>query len=359
MFTLSICMIVKNEEPVLARCLEGAKRIADELIVVDTGSEDASIDIARRFTDKVYEHPWQNSFCEARNYSISLASGDYVMWLDADEVIDEENAKRILQLKANMPENVDAVFLIYDNGNGVFGDYIFRERIVRRQFAHFVGDIHETIHIEPGWNCIFRRDIRTLHDKKHLNEPTRNITMLERNRDRRGAFTDMELAYYCRELLVHEQPEKVTETYRELRSRGPKPQSLYHGLIFAAKAWMQLGEYEECAREIAAALETAEPTAYMLCQLGLCLEKLGKGAEAESAYRLAMQTPERPESLCLQFFGYTDYFPALRMTSICRRAGRITEARAWNTAARKACPQGLEWKLDAVLLGGAEKSKST
>ena len=356
MFTLSVCMIVKNEEPVLARCLEGAKRIADELIVVDTGSEDASMDIARRFTDKVYEHPWQNSFCEARNYSVSLADSDYVMWLDADEVIDEENAQRILRLKAELPEDVDAVFLIYDNGNGVFGDYLFRERIVRRRLARFTGDIHEFIHVEPEWNCVFRRDIRTLHDKKHLNEPMRNMTMLERNRDRRGALTDMELAYYCRELLVQGQTEKVTETYRELRERGPKPQSLYHGLIFAVEAWKQLGAYEECAREIAAALETAEPTAYMLCQLGLCLEKLDRGAEAESAYRLAMQTPERPESLCLQFSGYTDYFPVLRMTAICRRGGRIAEAKAWNAAARKACPQGLEWKWDAILLCGAEKA---
>ena len=55
---------------------------------------------------------------------------------------------------------------------------------------------------------------------------------------------------------------------------------------------------------------------------------------------------------------YADHFPALRMTSICRREGRIDEARAWNAAARKACPQGREWKLDAILLHGAEKSPS-
>ena len=69
---LSACMIVKNEEPVLRRCLDCVAQFADELIVVDTGSTDRSMEIAREYTPHVYLHPWQNSFAEARNYAYSL-----------------------------------------------------------------------------------------------------------------------------------------------------------------------------------------------------------------------------------------------------------------------------------------------
>ena len=103
--TLSVCLIVKNEEPVLRRCLACAVQFADELIVVDTGSTDNSAAIAREYTPYVYLHPWQNSFAEARNYSYSKATGDYIMWLDADDVVTDENIGKINRLK----EEVDNV----------------------------------------------------------------------------------------------------------------------------------------------------------------------------------------------------------------------------------------------------------
>jgi glycosyltransferase involved in cell wall biosynthesis len=85
--SLSLCMIVKNEEENLARCLSSVKNIVDEIIVVDTGSEDRSKDIALAFGAKLYEYAWTNSFAEARNYSLDQAEGDWVLLLDGDEVI--------------------------------------------------------------------------------------------------------------------------------------------------------------------------------------------------------------------------------------------------------------------------------
>ncbi len=353
MFTLSVCMIVKNEERVLGRCLEGVSKIADELIVVDTGSTDCTADIARQYTDKVFFHQWQNSFSEARNYAASLATCDYVMWIDADCVIDDENVKRFCALKSDTPEDVDVIFVIYRNDRGFFSDYIFRDHIIRRCYAaRFEGDIHEAIHIRPEWKRLFARDVCILHRKEYVNEPTRNLDYLERAGRIRGAMTDRELAYYCRELLVHGHPEKTVAAYRELTGRTRDNFCCYHSLIFAVGAWTQLEQYDVCAQAIAEALQTVEPTAYMYCQLGLCYEKLGRIDEAEAAYRLATQTPERPETFCIQFSGYTDYFPALRMTKLCRLSGRYAEAAEWNALARKACPQGLEWKWDAILLRG-------
>ena len=85
--SLSLCMIVKNEELNLAKCLMSVKPVVEEIIVVDTGSTDKTKAIASALGAKVFDFPWTNDFSEARNYSLSKASGDWILVLDADEVI--------------------------------------------------------------------------------------------------------------------------------------------------------------------------------------------------------------------------------------------------------------------------------
>jgi len=85
--TVSLCMIVKNEEEHLAKCLRSVKPVVDEMIIVDTGSTDRTKDVARVFGAKVYDYEWTDNFAEARNFSISKACGSWTFHLDADEVI--------------------------------------------------------------------------------------------------------------------------------------------------------------------------------------------------------------------------------------------------------------------------------
>jgi tetratricopeptide (TPR) repeat protein len=82
---LSCCMIVKNEERFLRRCLQSVAPYVDEIVIVDTGSQDKTVEIAREFTDKIYFHPWENDFSKHRNQSISYATGDWILQIDADE----------------------------------------------------------------------------------------------------------------------------------------------------------------------------------------------------------------------------------------------------------------------------------
>ncbi|MDI6617557.1 MAG: FkbM family methyltransferase [Clostridiales bacterium] len=101
-YRLSICMIAKDEQKYLGGCLSSIKPLLDsktaELIFVDTGSKDKTIEIAKKYTDKIYIHPWQNSFSEARNYSISLANGEYILILDADEELEKDSIKKLIEL---------------------------------------------------------------------------------------------------------------------------------------------------------------------------------------------------------------------------------------------------------------------
>ena len=83
MSTLSLCMIVKDEETVLPRCLESVQGLFDEIVVIDTGSTDQTREIARSFGAEVFDFQWRDDFSVARNFSFSKATGDYLFWMDA------------------------------------------------------------------------------------------------------------------------------------------------------------------------------------------------------------------------------------------------------------------------------------
>lgn len=88
-------MIVKDEEKYLGRCLDSVKGIADEIIIADTGSTDRTKEIAGKYTYKIFDFKWADDFAAARNFSISKATGDWILVLDADEVVDGASAKKI------------------------------------------------------------------------------------------------------------------------------------------------------------------------------------------------------------------------------------------------------------------------
>lgn len=142
---LSLCMIVKNEEKFLPGCLESVKDIVDEIIIVDTGSTDKSVEIAHSYNARVFFSEWKNDFSQARNESIKHATGDWILILDADERLNpgqEEKIKKYLNL------NFDGLYVKVINlgSNGkpeVINEYprLFR----RKEGVKFEGKIHEQI----------------------------------------------------------------------------------------------------------------------------------------------------------------------------------------------------------------------
>ena len=96
--TLSVCMIVKDEEETLPICLKSIKDIADEIIVVDTGSKDKTVEVAKSFGAKVYFFKWINDFSAARNESLKYATSDWLLVLDADEYLLPELKEEIARV---------------------------------------------------------------------------------------------------------------------------------------------------------------------------------------------------------------------------------------------------------------------
>ena len=104
--TLSLCMIVKNEQPNLVRCLSSVKAAVDEIIVVDTGSTDRTKDIAAVFGAKVFDFAWDEDFSHARNFSLSKAGGNWILVIDADETVSSRDHERLRSLIRKSPKGI-------------------------------------------------------------------------------------------------------------------------------------------------------------------------------------------------------------------------------------------------------------
>ncbi len=112
---ISLCMIVKNEEHYLPGCLESVKDIVSEMVIVDTGSTDRTIEIANMFNAKVYHFPWINDFAAARNESLKYAIGEWLLYMDADERLILKDKDYIFKVINSIPEKIGAVLCILES----------------------------------------------------------------------------------------------------------------------------------------------------------------------------------------------------------------------------------------------------
>lgn len=148
---LSLCLIVKDEEETLTSFLNSVKDFVDEIIIVDTGSKDNSKEIAFRFTSKVYDFKWCDDFSTARNFSISKASGDWILVLDPDETIDKKDLIKIKEITSGKPINKNNNILGYRLIQETYSDgKLISVRGICRLFKNnknikFIYPIHETV----------------------------------------------------------------------------------------------------------------------------------------------------------------------------------------------------------------------
>lgn len=185
--TVSLCMIVKNEEAMLARCLESVKHIADEMIIVDTGSTDRTVDIAESYGASIYFYPWDGSFANARNCALTKASMDWILIMDADDEFEKQDTGMLRHMTS---EEVDAT-AYYCKTLSYLGEapdpanilcnlniYLFKNHMGYR----FTGDIHEQLYcMDLSFKSITAiSDIRIYH-YGYLNSAIRFQGKRERN----------------------------------------------------------------------------------------------------------------------------------------------------------------------------------
>lgn len=183
---ISLAMIVKNEEKHIRNCLERVNNIVDEIVIVDTGSTDKTIEIAKEFDAKIYKFDWCNDFSAARNYAAEKTTGEWILVLDADEYVsvgDKETLIQFINLNSNSIGRIEQ-YNKYEDSNGISfsGEYISR---FYPRGIKFKGLVHEQL------DTCFKRikmNFRVEHSGYYkTNKSERNLPMLlrmlEQNKD--------------------------------------------------------------------------------------------------------------------------------------------------------------------------------
>lgn len=195
---LSLCMIVKNEEKHLSRCLSSVKDVADEIVITDTGSLDKTVEIAESFGAKVFYFNWINDFSAARNFALSKCSGDWILYLDADEELNPDCIEEVKKYKSHKPAGVYCT--VKSLGSSIANESVMK---YPRLFANvpgveFVGKVHEQIIDSLRKNKIplVESEIEIIHhgyatdENGLLQKKERNLSLLLSNENKNNNTYD-------------------------------------------------------------------------------------------------------------------------------------------------------------------------
>jgi glycosyltransferase involved in cell wall biosynthesis len=328
-------MIVKNEEEVLARCLESVKDAVDEIIIVDTGSTDRTKEIALGFTDKVYDFEWTDDFAAARNEAFGKAAMDYQMWLDADDVVPPESVRRIIGLKAELTPDVDVVSMTYithfdEDGVPIMNST--RERLLRRERGYRWKDpVHEYITLSGN---IHRTDIEIWHKKTPTSDSLdRNITIYRKLRDSGAQFTPRQQYYFARELKEHREFEAAIYYFERFLDEGQG--WVEDSIASCYNLSICYGAVRERAKILSALLRSflyAPPRAEICCEIGYFYKNARDFANAIIWFRIAAGL-ERQDSAGFVLWDYRGYIPNIEMCVCYSELGNFVKANECNELA--------------------------
>jgi len=304
--TVSLCMIVRNEERNLSDCLQPVASLFDEIIIVDTGSQDGTRQIAARFTDCIFDFPWCDDFSAARNESLKQARGQWIFWLDADDRIRPEHAERLRDLFGRLSDQPQTYFM----DTVLHGPYesegprlLSHPRLIHRHPSlHWRGRVHEQLQpdltqlgYEVAWSDVridhlgykdsalrqrkLQRDIRLLR-MDYAVDPNEASTLLhlglaytelgnhgEARKHLRRLLADESCSWNCLErayraladmALRDGNPEDALRILDRGLSKFPQDEAL---LYSQANICFELGRYDAaalCLRQILAANERRE-----------------------------------------------------------------------------------------------------
>lgn len=296
MISISLCMIVRDEEATLKRCLDTAKDLVDEIIIVDTGSIDKTKEIAYDYTDKVYNFEWIDNFAAARNFSFSKATKEYIFYLDADDVILEDDRGKLKKLKETLSHDVDSVTMLYNVGFDKYGNVTFsfkRNRLVKR-CRNFKWHCAAHNYLEVSGNII-DSDICITH-KKIKSYTDRNLNIYKKLIENGHEFSPRDVFCYGNELYWHGMYDKALEQYEKLLQMG---NAWLDDKIFACG---QIADYYQSKKLIDKAKEYCfksfkydVPRAEFCCKLGFYFQSESKLLQAIFWYEIAtiVKKPER------------------------------------------------------------------
>jgi len=230
---LSIVYIVKNEEVMLEDSLKSVKG-ADEIIVFDTGSTDKTLEIAKKYTDKVYsEYEWNDNFAEARNLACDKATGDWILSMDADWRLEDGGIEKI---KEQIKDAKEDAFYLKLNSNG----HIHNLLVLFRKHLRYQGEVHECIMSDNKAET----DITINYLSSPSRDPERNLRILQKSKK-----NSRNLFYLSKELMDHKKYQEAIDSFYDYLKIATWNEEMAEAYLCIAKCHWWLYEGQK-AREV-------------------------------------------------------------------------------------------------------------
>ncbi|CAM3719363.1 glycosyltransferase [Cohnella lubricantis] len=300
MITISLCMIVKNEEETIGRCLDSVHDLVDEINIVDTGSTDRTKEIVSQYTNRIFDFEWIQDFAAARNYSFDQATQDYIFWLDADDVLLEKDRERFRELKGSLDTRIDSVIMNYvlsrDSGGNAH-NVTRHNRLVKRSISpRWIYPIHEILVIRGS---LLLSPVEITHAPKlEKRNRTRNLTILQEHIRKDGPSRRSEF-YLANELFDNERYDEALAAYESfLQGSVENFEDHIAACGVLAHLYHERGDLDRELQYLFKTFEYDVPRADYVCRIGLWFEQKGE-------YRLASYWYEEAaeQDIPVDYFG--------------------------------------------------------
>ena len=325
---LALNMIVgPNEAFELNRCLEGVciPGFFDEVVIVTTSNDESVEEVAKKYTDKVFKFKWIKDFAAARNYAIDNTNSSHIMWLDADDIIDELSRSRLLRMKEFIGDTHHDMFMVpykLDPNENGFQQVIPRERVFKNNGIRWIKKVHEQLPTKNVKLASFNGISVEHHSMKSGQESLlRNVEILEREYKKNP--NDEHYAFYlARDLSVLKKYDRSIPIFKDIINRqSGNIGNLYISSFEIALYYIYnddnslksstINKGETYAR-IALSFSDLHAEPYVL--LGDIYHYRGKTDKAVKFYKLAMG--KRLNGKTLQQLPYYEQIPSMRLSRI-------------------------------------------
>ncbi|HCC07626.1 MAG TPA: glycosyl transferase [Clostridiales bacterium] len=350
MATISLCMIVKNEEEYIANCLNSVKDLVDEIIIVDTGSTDNTEEIVSEYTNNIYFFDFTDDFSSARNYSFDKASKEYIFWLDADDVLQEEDRVKFKELKNRLDNEVGIVAMKYnyifdDEDNVIFSFY--KERLIRRELKPlWVDPVHEYIIVDAD---IYKTDITITHTRKNTQDE-RNLKIYKKFLYEGNELSQRGMMHYGMELLNNNLiQEAIFQLGKFLTIKSDWDSECEWVCLELSACYLKLHEYDNAIKALLHCFEKCVPRAEICCEIGNCFVCKKEYDNATFWFELTVAMKKVRDDFSFVLDMYLDFIPNYQL-GICHYSlGDIERAIYYNEEAIKAKPNNINARKNDTL----------
>jgi GT2 family glycosyltransferase len=368
---VTLTMIVRNEEGNLPSCLESVRGLFDEIVVVDTGSTDRTVEIARSFGARVFDFIWVDDFAAARNAALARATGDYAFWLDADDVVEPAERAKLVALLTGLRAGDDAAYVVRcacdpDTGGGGGSTVVDHVRLFPlREGVRWTYRVHEQIlpalrrvGVSVRWSDVVVRHTGYANPAIRRRKLVRDVRILDAELAERPG--DPFVLFNLGSIAIEREDWRPALEHLRASLRNSAPEDSITRKLYAliSRAHQMLGETELALAACGAGLQHDPDDAELLFRRAVIHRNTGNRTEAEACWRriLSLRRPERFSSVDQGIYGH---LTRRNLAALSEEAGDRDGARRYWSEVQVECPGDAEARASLRRLAGTRDDAVT